>query len=81
MMTRRINHLASLIVLLAVIAGSRALAFDPEAVERLKAKPVCVGCDLSKVSIEEAYMPGAILKNSDLSGAVLWKRAQISMKP
>jgi uncharacterized protein YjbI with pentapeptide repeats len=62
--------------LAASLGMSHAVAFDPAAVERLKTKPVCTGCDLSGASMKDAYLPGAILTNSkltdaDLSGANL----------
>ena len=48
---------------------SYSLAFDPGAVERLKSKPVCSGCDLSGVTLKDAYLPGAVLTNSNLTHA------------
>src|ERR1700722_19996479 len=40
------------VVLVFGVASSHALAFDAEAVERLKSKSLCAGCDLSGVSMK-----------------------------
>jgi uncharacterized protein YjbI with pentapeptide repeats len=77
--TMRVWVLKRLLVSTALAASlgiSHSVAFDPAAVERLKTKPVCIGCDLSGASMKNAYLPGAILTNSkltdaDLSGANL----------
>jgi uncharacterized protein YjbI with pentapeptide repeats len=48
-----------------------SVAFDPAAVERLKTKPVCTGCDLSGVSVKNGFLPGAVLTKPNLTGADL----------
>jgi hypothetical protein len=45
-----------------------ALAFDPDAIERLTSKRLCAGCEFSGAPMEEMYLPGAVLKKSNMSG-------------
>ena len=65
------------ILLLTVLQTGPVLAFDPSAVNRLKSKPVCPGCDLSGAVMTNAYLPGAILKEANLADSNL-KGAELS---
>lgn len=67
----RVKRMTIFTALALCLGTSYSIAFDPDAVERLKSKPVCPDCDLSGVSMKEAYLPGAILTNSDLTDAKL----------
>lgn len=51
------------------LESSPSMAFDPDAVERLKSKKVCADCELSAASLHDAYLPGVVLTNADLTGA------------
>jgi len=70
-MTLQARGLTPAIFLCVGMAASPTFAFDPDAVERLKSKSLCVACDLSGASLKDAYLPGAVLKNSNLTGADL----------
>ncbi|UVC13698.1 pentapeptide repeat-containing protein [Mesorhizobium onobrychidis] len=56
-------------VLAVGLGTSYSTAFDLDAVERLRSKPICADCDLSGASMTGSYLPGAILTN--LTGADL----------
>lgn len=61
----------SAVLALAALNSSYSIAFDQDAVQRLKSTLVCAGCDLSAVNIKGEYLPGANLANANLAGANL----------
>ncbi|WP_206072830.1 pentapeptide repeat-containing protein [Mesorhizobium temperatum] len=73
----RIKQLTVFTVLAVGLGTSYSTAFDLDAVERLRSKPICADCDLSGASMTGRYLPGAILTNANLTGADL-KEANIN---
>ena len=61
---------ATIVLVLGMSTGP-SLAFDAKALEGLKAKPVCEGCDLAGADLKDAYFPGVILRKSNLMNADL----------
>ena len=53
--------------ILPLVLAFPALGFKPPELEKLKTTKVCLGCDLSSSSLQEAQLAGADLSGSNLS--------------